>query len=46
VASMRDMGAWLGMLVVETMRKSRRAYFVQQKPIKRSAGSLACRGKS
>jgi hypothetical protein len=34
VASMRDMGAWLGMLVVETIAKIRRAYFVQQKPIK------------
>jgi transposase len=31
---MRDMGAWLGMLVVETIAKIRRAYFVQQKPIK------------
>jgi hypothetical protein len=27
-------GAWLGMLVVETIAKIRRAYFVQQKPIK------------
>jgi transposase len=31
---MRDMGAWFGMLVVETIAKIRRAYFVQQKPIK------------
>src|SRR6201996_9397451 len=31
---MRDMGARVGMLVVETIAKIRRAYFVQQKPIK------------
>src|SRR5271170_2062012 len=31
---MIDMGAWIGMLVVETIAKIRRAYFVQQKPIK------------
>jgi transposase len=31
---MGDMGAWFGMLVVETIAKIRRAYFVQQKPIK------------
>jgi transposase len=31
---MKNMGAWLGMLVVETIAKIRRAYFVQQKPIK------------
>src|SRR5258706_6421797 len=34
VASMRDMGARLGMLVVETIAKIRRAYFAQKKPIK------------
>jgi len=34
VASMRDMGARLGMLVVETIAKIRRAFFVQKKPIK------------
>ena len=34
MASMKNMGAWLGMLVVETIAKIRRAYFVQQKPIK------------
>ena len=28
------MGAWFGMLVVETIAKIRRAYFVQKKPIK------------
>src|SRR5436305_11482288 len=31
---MGDMGARLGMLVVETMAKIRRAYFAQKKPIK------------
>jgi transposase len=31
---MDDMGARIGMLVVETIAKIRRAYFVQQKPIK------------
>jgi hypothetical protein len=31
---MKNMGAWLGMLVVETIAKIRRAYFVQKKPIK------------
>src|SRR5512147_2351420 len=31
---MRDMGAGLGMLVVETIAKIRRAFFVQEKPIK------------
>jgi transposase len=31
---MSDMGAVVGMLVVETIAKIRRAYFVQQKPIK------------
>jgi transposase len=31
---MSDMGAVIGMLVVETIAKIRRAYFVQQKPIK------------
>ena len=34
MASMRNMGAWLRMLVVETIAKIRRAYFVQKKPIK------------
>src|SRR5258706_14660817 len=31
---MYDMGTRIGMLVVETIAKIRRAYFVQQKPIK------------
>jgi hypothetical protein len=31
---MGDMGAGLGMLVVETIAKIRRAYFAQKKPIK------------
>jgi len=31
---MRDMGAGIGMLVVETIAKIRRAFFVQEKPIK------------
>jgi hypothetical protein len=34
VASMGDMGAGTGMLVVETIAKIRRVYFVQKKPIK------------
>ena len=34
MASMGDMGAGLGMLVVETIAKISRAFFVQQKPIK------------
>ena len=34
MASMENMGACLGMLVVETIAKIRRAYFVQKKPIK------------
>jgi len=34
MASMKNMGARLGMLVVETIAKVRRAYFVQQKSIK------------
>jgi hypothetical protein len=34
VASVGDMGAGLGMLVVETIAKIRRAYFAQKKPIK------------
>src|ERR1700739_4823592 len=34
VASMGDMGAGWGMLVVETIAKIRRAYFAQKKPIK------------
>jgi hypothetical protein len=34
MASMENMGARFGMLVVETIAKIRRAYFVQQKPIK------------
>ena len=28
------MGAWIGMLIVETIAKIRRAHFVQKKPIK------------
>ena len=31
---MSDMGAWIGMLIVETIAKIRRAHFVQKKPIK------------
>jgi hypothetical protein len=34
VATMGDMGARIGMLIVETIAKIRRAYFVQKKPIK------------
>jgi len=34
MASMKSMGACSGMLVVETIAKIRRAYFVQKKPIK------------
>ena len=34
MASMKNMGACSGMLVVETIAKIRRAYFVQKKPIK------------
>ena len=34
MASMADMGALIGMLIVETIAKIRRAHFVQQKPIK------------
>ncbi len=34
MASIGDMGAGLGMLVVETIAKIRRAFFVQKKPIK------------
>jgi hypothetical protein len=34
VASVGDTGAGLGMLVVETIAKIRRAYFAQNKPIK------------
>ena len=34
MASMGDMGARSGMLVVETIAKIRRAYFSQKKPIK------------
>ena len=34
MAFMEKMGACLGMLVVETIAKIRRAYFVQKKPIK------------
>ena len=34
MASMGDMGAGSGMLVVETIAKIRRAYFAQKKPIK------------
>jgi hypothetical protein len=41
MASMLNMGAWFGMLVVETIAKIRRAYFVQQKPIKAICRELA-----
>ena len=34
MASMEDMGAGWGMLIVETIAKVRRAYFIQKKPIK------------
>ena len=34
MASMGDMGARWGMLIVETIAKVRRAYFLQKKPIK------------
>ena len=34
MASMGDMGAGWGMLIVETIAKVRRAYFLQKKPIK------------
>jgi hypothetical protein len=34
MASMGDMGAGRGMLIVETIAKVRRAYFLQKKPIK------------
>ena len=34
LASMADMGAGFGMLIVETIAKIRRAYLVQKKPIK------------
>jgi hypothetical protein len=34
MASMGDMGAGWGMLIVETIAKVRRAYFVQKKSIK------------
>jgi transposase len=34
MASTQDVGAKIGMLVVETIAKIRRAYFVQKKPIK------------
>ena len=34
MASVRDTGAGVGMLVVETIAKIRRAFFVQEKPIK------------
>ena len=34
MASMENMGARFGMLVVETIAKIRRAYFAQKKPIK------------
>ena len=34
VASIGDMGAGSGMLVVETIVKIRRAYFAQKQPIK------------
>src|SRR5260370_25076075 len=34
MASMGEMGAGWGMLIVETIAKVRRAYFIQKKPIK------------
>ena len=34
MGDMGDMGAGLGMLVVETIAKIRRAFYVQKKPIK------------
>ena len=34
MASMAEMGAGFGMLIVETIAKIRRAYFAQEKPIK------------
>ena len=34
MASMGDMGAGRGMLIVETIAKVRRAYFIQKQPIK------------
>ena len=34
MASLIDMGACLGMLVVETIAKIRRAFFIEKKPIK------------
>ena len=40
MVSMGDMGAGLGMLVVETIAKIRRAYFAQNKPIKTIAASF------
>ena len=40
MASMRDMGAGVGMLVVETIAKIRRAFFVQEKPIKQICREL------
>src|SRR5438552_16828224 len=34
MASMGEMGAGWGMLIVETIAKVRRAYFIQKKPIR------------
>jgi hypothetical protein len=41
MASMGNMGAGIGMLVVETIAKIRRAYFVQQNSIKAICRDLA-----
>ena len=41
MASMEIMRAWLEMLIVETIAKIRRTYFVQQKPIKAICRELA-----
>ena len=46
MASMGDMGAGRGMLIVETIAKVRRAYFLQKKPIKAICREFARRAKS
>jgi hypothetical protein len=45
VASVGDAGARLGMLIVETIAKIRRAYFVQNKPIKVICRELRARAE-
>lgn len=45
MASMRDMGALVGMLVVETIAKIRRAFFVHEKLIKALCRELRYRGR-